>query len=100
MAVNLPPFVQQLEGRDPELYEAVKRVTELAMAPGALDAKTKTLIGLGLDAYIGAERGVMVLANRARELGATEQEIGETLRISYSVSGSRCLAASANAFQK
>ncbi|MGD0622672.1 MAG: carboxymuconolactone decarboxylase family protein [Thermacetogeniaceae bacterium] len=100
MAVHLPPFVQQLESRDPELYEAVKKVTEVAMTPGALDAKTKTLISLALDAYIGAERGVMVLASRARDLGATEQEINETLRISYSVSGSRCLAASAGAFQK
>ncbi len=100
MAVNLPPFVQQLAERDPELFEAVKKVTEVAMAPGALDAKTKTLIGLALDAYIGAERGVMVLANRARELGATEQEICEALRLSYSISGSRCLAASCSAFQK
>jgi len=64
MAVHLPPFVQQLESRDPELYEAVKKVTEVAMTPGALDAKTKTLISLALDAYIGAERGVMVLARR------------------------------------
>jgi alkylhydroperoxidase/carboxymuconolactone decarboxylase family protein YurZ len=100
MTVHLPPFVQQLESRDPELYEAVKKVTEVAMTPGALDAKTKTLISLALDAYIGAERGVMVLASRARELGATEQEINETLRISYSVSGSGCLATSASAFQK
>jgi alkylhydroperoxidase/carboxymuconolactone decarboxylase family protein YurZ len=100
MPVHLPPFVQQLESRDPELYEAVKKVTEVAMSPGALDDKTKTLIALALDAYIGAERGVMVLAGRARDLGATEQEISEALRISYSVSGSRCLAASAGAFQK
>jgi alkylhydroperoxidase/carboxymuconolactone decarboxylase family protein YurZ len=100
MQVHLPPFVQQLESRDPELYEAVKKATEVAMTPGALDAKTKTLIALALDAYIGAERGVMVLAGRARDLGATEQEISEALRISYSVSGSRCLAACAGAFQK
>ena len=100
MAVHLPPFVQELEKRDPEFYEAVKRLTEVANAPGALDAKTKTLISLGLDAYIGSERGVMVLANRARSLGATEQEINEVLRLSYSVSGSRCLAASSSAFQK
>lgn len=66
MKPNLPPFVQQIAGRDPEFYEAVARVMELANAPGALDAKTKTLISLALDTYIGSERGVTVLANRAR----------------------------------
>lgn len=100
MAVHLPPFIQELEKRDPELFEAVKKVTEVANTPGALDAKTKTLISMALDAYIGSERGVMVLASRARELGATDQEINEALRLSYSVSGSRCLIASSNAFPK
>ncbi|MGD0153584.1 MAG: carboxymuconolactone decarboxylase family protein [Thermacetogeniaceae bacterium] len=100
MASHLPPFIQELEKRDPELFEAVKKVTEVANAPGALDAKTKTLISLALDAYIGSERGVMVLANRARELGATDQEINEALRLSYSVSGSRPLIAGNNAFPK
>lgn len=100
MAVHLPPFVQALEKRDPELYEAVKNVAGVANAPGALDAKTKTLISLALDAYIGSERGVAALAGRARELGATDQEINEALRLSYSVSGMKALATSTNAFPK
>ncbi len=100
MAVHLPPFIQELEKRDPELFEAVKRVTEVANAPGALDAKTKTLISMALDAYIGSEHGVTALATRARELGATDQEINEALRLSYSVSGSRPLIAGNNAFPK
>jgi len=94
----VPPFVQQIANRDPELYEAVVKVIEVAMTPGALDAKTKTLINLALDAYIGSERGVMVLANRARELGATEEEIKETLRIAYYVAGMKTLATSNSAF--
>ncbi|KUK31582.1 MAG: Uncharacterized protein XD63_1164 [Thermoanaerobacterales bacterium 50_218] len=98
MKPAVPPFVQQIADRDPELYEAVVKVIEVAMTPGALDAKTKTLINLALDAYIGSERGVMVLANRARELGATEEEIKETLRIAYYVAGMKTLATSNNAF--
>ncbi|MDH7577480.1 MAG: carboxymuconolactone decarboxylase family protein [Bacillota bacterium] len=93
-----PPFVQQIEKRDPELYQAVVKIIELAMTPGALDAKTKTFIALALDAYIGSERGVIALSNRARELGATDQEINEVLRIAYYVSGSKTLATSNNAF--
>jgi len=95
-----PPFVQDLVKRDPELYEVVVRSTELASAPGALDAKTKLLISLALDAYIGAERGVASLAKRAREAGATDQEITEVLRISYNVCASRTLIASGSAFPK
>jgi alkylhydroperoxidase/carboxymuconolactone decarboxylase family protein YurZ len=44
--------------------------------------------------------GVMVLANRARELGATEEEINEVLRIPYYVAGSRPLITGNNAFPK
>ncbi|WP_408033283.1 carboxymuconolactone decarboxylase family protein [Thermacetogenium phaeum] len=95
---NFPPFVQALEKRDPELYEAVTKVIEVAMKPGALDEKTKVFICLALDAYIGSERGVMALAKRARELGATEEELKEVLRIPYYVSGSRPLISANNAF--
>ncbi len=95
---TIPPFVQQVKDRDPELYEAVTRVIELAMSPGALDAKTKTFIALALDAFVGSERGVASLANRARELGATEQEINEVLRIAYYIAGMRTLATSNHAF--
>lgn len=98
MKPTSPPFVQQIAKRDPELHEAVVKIIELAMTAGALDAKTKTFIALALDAYIGSERGVMVLSNRARELGATEQEINEVLRIAYYVSGMKTLATSNNAF--
>lgn len=97
---NIPPFVQAIEKRDPELYEAVTKVLEVAMKPGAVDEKTKVFICLALDTYIGAEQGVKVLANRARELGATEEEIKEVLRIPYHVSGSRPLIAASNAFPK
>lgn len=100
MKPNLPPFVQQIAERDPKLYEAVKNVMELANAPGALDAKIKILINLALDAYIGSEGGVIALSNRARSLGATDQEINEVLRIAYSVSGSRTLITGNNAFPK
>jgi alkylhydroperoxidase/carboxymuconolactone decarboxylase family protein YurZ len=40
----------------------------------------------------------MALAKRARELGATEEELKEVLRIPYYVSGSRPLISANNAF--
>ena len=97
---NFPPFVQELGKRDKEFYDAVTKVIEVGTKPGAVDEKTKVFISLALDAYIGSERGVMVLANRARELGATEEEINEVLRIPYYVAGSRPLITGNNAFPK
>lgn len=98
--IPIPPFVQQLKERDPELYNAVAKIIELAMSPGALDAKAKTLIALALDAYIGSEGGVASLSSQARKLGATDQEINEAIRIAYFVSGMRTLAAGSNAFPR
>lgn len=89
MKPNLPPFMGELKERDPEFFEAVAKVMETASAPGALDPKTKTLISLALDTYIGSERGVMALAQRARSLGATESEINEALRLAISVALSK-----------
>ncbi|HHP51070.1 MAG TPA: carboxymuconolactone decarboxylase family protein [Moorella mulderi] len=87
--MKLPPFMEVLAQRDEEFYQAVARVLELAHGPGALDPKTKTLISLALDACVGSERGVQVLSQRARELGATDQEINEVMRLVYAVVGSK-----------
>lgn len=52
--MSLPAFIEAIAERDPEFYQAVKAVATAAMAPGALDAKTRTLITLALDAAHGA----------------------------------------------
>lgn len=92
MADGVPGFIKLLEERDPELYGVASHLAELAMAPGALDAKTKVLIAMALDAAHGAKEGVEALAQRARILGASEAEIREALRIAYYVAGNGTLA--------
>ena len=69
------------------------------MTPGALDAKTKYLITLALDAYKGAQEGVKVLAAQARGAGATDMEICEALRLAYYVAGMDAVKTSLAAFQ-
>lgn len=96
---SLPEFISSLQRRDPELYEIVSRLMEKAMGPGALDQKTKTLIALALDASHGAVAGVKVLADRARQLGSTEAEIAEALRLAYFVSGNGILVTSMSAYE-
>lgn len=95
----IPPFVQTLKDQDPVFYQQVCQIIELAMSPGALDERTKILIALGIDAYKGAEQGVKVLAQQARELGVTEAEIAEALRIPYFVAGMDPLKTGLNAYK-
>ena len=75
------------EDLDPELLKLVRQTSELAMADGALPKKVKLLIAMALDASHGAVGGVTALAKAALQAGATKQEIAETLRVAYYVSG-------------
>lgn len=95
---SLPPPLMGIEKTDPALYEQVKRLYELAMAPGEIDAKTKVLMVLALDAYGGAAGGVKILAQAARAMGATEGQISEALRIGYMTAGMGTLFASLAAY--
>lgn len=69
------------------------------MAPGELDPKTKVLITMALDAFAGSPEGVKSLAKTARNMGATEGQITETLRIAYEVAGMKALAATCGAYE-
>ena len=84
---NVPAFVEKFQSTDPKLVDLVAQIREHALAPGALDAKTKLLIAMALDAMVGASQGVASLAAAARQNGASEEEISETLRIVYYIAG-------------
>ena len=100
MTKYVPPFIKILEEKDPALYTLVSELMEKALAPGALDVKTKILITLALDALKGSEGGVAVLSQQAREVGATEAEIAEALRLAYFVSGMSTLHTAAVAWKQ
>jgi len=93
-----PMPIAEIEKIDKQLFEILKNAYDLAMAPGALDVKTKVLITLALDAFHGADAGVRALAATARKLGVTDAQIVETLRIAYITSGMGTLVASRSAF--
>lgn len=84
---QVPKFLEAYREIDPVLYETVVKVIEMANAPGVLDRKTKLLITLALDVFKGADEGVRVLAAQAREVGATDQELAEAIRLAYYVAG-------------
>ncbi|MGB9840507.1 carboxymuconolactone decarboxylase family protein [Thermovenabulum sp.] len=99
MSRNYPPFISVLEQKDPKLFEIVSKNFDLAMGPGELEPKVKVLIALALDAFANSPEGVESLSKTARQMGATEGEIAETLRIAYMVSGMKTLSTLSNAFK-
>lgn len=94
---NYPPFIQKLEQTDPDFYKLIASLQDEVMKPGAIDVKTKFLILLAVDAFAGSS-GVQGIAAVARQTGATEAEIAESLRIAYNVAGNKVLCGSVNAY--
>ncbi len=100
MPQNRPAFFSWMEKTDPRMSEEIANVFDLAMAPGELDARTKVMIAMCLDALAGAAMGVKSLAKTARGMGATEGQIAEALRLVYLVAGNKTLEAMRAAYEE
>jgi alkylhydroperoxidase/carboxymuconolactone decarboxylase family protein YurZ len=72
---------------DPQIMAHLRGADDLIYGTGALPRKMKLLIALAFDAAYGAENGVRSLAAAAIKEGATKEEIAETLRVAYHLSG-------------
>jgi alkylhydroperoxidase/carboxymuconolactone decarboxylase family protein YurZ len=72
---------------DPELMAHLQTTDPLIYADGALPKKFKLLVAMAFDAAAGAEGGVRALASAALREGATMEQIAETLRVAYHLTG-------------
>jgi alkylhydroperoxidase/carboxymuconolactone decarboxylase family protein YurZ len=84
---------------DPEVIKCFENLQDLALSEGKLPQKTKFLIAMAIDAEHGALQGAIALGKRAIELGATKEEIIETLRVAYFIGGTSALYTSAMTLQ-
>ena len=84
---------------DPELLKHLSTTDALIYVDGALPRKFKLLLALAFDAAHGAEGGVRALAAAALNAGATRQEIAETLRVAYHLTGVGCLYTASRALE-
>ena len=96
----MPKFIDELKGYDPEFHAPVSTIAEMAMAPGALDGKTKLLIAIALDALAGHKKGVENLAKAAKKADVSKEEVAEALRLAYFVAGNGVLALAEEAFEE
>jgi alkylhydroperoxidase/carboxymuconolactone decarboxylase family protein YurZ len=76
---------------DNELFNNVGIIGNFSLEDGALSQKYKLLIALALDASHGTSDGVRSLAMQAISKGATKEEIMETIRVAYFISGVGCV---------
>jgi len=82
----------------PELLKKANALRGEVLAEGALSVKTKTLMMLLGDALLGHSDGVSRLAKRARDLGAGDAEITETLAVAFLMGGLPGLSTGSSAF--
>ena len=79
--------LQALQEMDPKLMSLLEDGRKLTFSEGALPMKFKILIALALDASHGAADRVKSLAEAATRLGASNEEIAETLRVAQFMNG-------------
>jgi alkylhydroperoxidase/carboxymuconolactone decarboxylase family protein YurZ len=89
-----------IEKNAPTLYQDVTALRENVLVEGALPLKVKVLMTMLCDALLAHEEGVANIANRARAVGATEEEIAETVAVAFVMGGTPALVTAANAFKK
>jgi AhpD family alkylhydroperoxidase len=75
----LSTHLRALRGGVPDIMKAFSGIAQTALAPKALDAKTKELIALGIGVAIRCDDCIAFHIKSAVEHGATREEIGETL---------------------
>jgi alkylhydroperoxidase/carboxymuconolactone decarboxylase family protein YurZ len=94
-----PAWQTILDQHAPDLLKDVTAVRENVLTDGALSAKHKTLMTMLCDALLSHPDGVANIAGRARALGATEEEISETLGVAFLFGGMPALVTGTNAFR-
>ena len=79
--------LQTILALDPKLMGHLKQTDEFVYTDGAITKKIKLLMAMAFDAANGAVQGVRSLAQQAMREGATKEEIAETIRVAYQLSG-------------
>jgi AhpD family alkylhydroperoxidase len=74
--------LRNLRGSAPEVMKAFSQIAQAALAPKALDAKTKELVALGISVAIRCDDCIAFHVKAALDRGATYEEIAETLGMS------------------
>ena len=89
-----------IKEKDKKLFDEVKNFENLAFQEGSLSSKIKILMALAIDASHGSVEGVKALLEVAKNMGATDEEIFEAVRVSGYVSGASAIYTVADALKE
>lgn len=88
----------------PEIAAAFNGLVEVLKTSNGLDEKTKNLIYIGIKATLGDTTAVYFHVQMAKKLGATRDEIKDTILITLTVCGLKggvtCLPAAMQAYDE
>jgi AhpD family alkylhydroperoxidase len=71
--------LRDLRSGNPEVMKAFSAIAQAALAPKALDTKTKELIALGISVALRCDDCIAFHAKAASDRGASRDEVLETL---------------------
>lgn len=89
---------RELRHAIPAVYEGYKHLHEAALAPGALDAKTKELIALAIAVSNQCDGCIAAHAQGAVRQGATAEEAAEAIGVAFLMDGGPATVYGARAF--
>ena len=78
---------QIFQEESPEIAAAFNKLIETIAKPSALDAKTKHLMYIAMKIVTGDQGAVIAHVPMAKKLGATREEIRETVLLTLTVVG-------------
>lgn len=82
----------------PEVYRGFAGLRDAALAPGALDARTKELIALALSVAESCDGCIAAHADGAARQGASEEEVAEALGVTVMMGGGPAISTAPRAF--
>ncbi|WP_169239828.1 carboxymuconolactone decarboxylase family protein [Candidatus Roseilinea sp. NK_OTU-006] len=84
---KLPKTYQLFKKAQPKVWRAYARLGEAAAQSGPLDEKTRELIKLGMSAALRSESAVKSHVHRAREAGASPDEVTHAITLGVTTIG-------------
>jgi AhpD family alkylhydroperoxidase len=83
----LNPLHRELRKAVPEVYAGFRDLHQAALAPGALDTRTKELIAMAIGVVEGCDGCIASHARGAAKAGATKQEAAEAIGVTFLMKG-------------
>ena len=84
---TLAPLHRELRRSIPDVYSGFRELHSAALAPGALDTRTKELIAMAIGVIEGCDGCIASHAQGAAKAGATKQEAAEAIGVTFLMKG-------------